>query len=251
MSDGAATRTLLVGGNSEIGLAILRRMLADGPVSAVLLGRDRERLEEAAASLRADGADPVSVAIVDALDTAAHQQAIADAFAQLHGVDVAVIAVGLLGAQSGLEADPSEAIEVMNVNFLGAGSLLLACLRQLRGQGRGTAVVLSTVAGERVRSSNAIYGAAKAGLDGLAQGLGDAAIADGVRVLTVRPGFVTTKMTAGLKPAPFSTTPEAVAEATVGALQSNVHTIWVPGQLRFVFALLRHMPRQIFRRLPL
>ncbi len=85
----------------------------------------------------------------------------------------------------------------------------------------------------------------------MAQGLGDAAVADGVRVLTVRPGFVTTKMTAGLKPAPFSTTPEAVAEATVRALQSNVHTIWVPRQLRLVFALLRHMPRQIFRRLPL
>ena len=112
-------------------------------------------------------------------------------------------------------------------------------------------IVLSTVAGERVRASNAIYGAAKAGLDGLAQGLGDAAAASGVRVLTVRPGFVTGRMTAGLKTQPMATTPEAVAEATVKALGGHAHTIWVPARLRWIFALLRHVPRGVFRRLPL
>ena len=110
---------------------------------------------------------------------------------------------------------------------------------------------LVDMAAERVRASNAIYGAAKAGLDGLAQGLGDAAAADGVRVLTIRPGFVFTKMTAGLKPAPFATTPEAVADATVRALAGRAHTVWVPSRLRWIFALLRHMPRALFRRLPL
>jgi decaprenylphospho-beta-D-erythro-pentofuranosid-2-ulose 2-reductase len=111
--------------------------------------------------------------------------------------------------------------------------------------------VLSTVAAERPRAANAIYGAAKAGLDALAQGLADATAGSGVRVLVVRPGFVTTRMTAGLKPAPMAATPEAVADATVRALAGRAHTIWVPGRLRVVFAVLRHLPRSLYRRLPL
>ncbi|MBV9005844.1 MAG: SDR family NAD(P)-dependent oxidoreductase, partial [Solirubrobacterales bacterium] len=151
----------------------------------------------------------------------------------------------------GLDAPRDEAAEVMRVNFVGSGSLLLESLRCLRRQGTGTLVVLSTVAGERVRASNAIYGAAKAGLDGLAQGLADAIAGSGVRVLVVRPGFVKSRMTAGLDPPPMSTTPDVVAEATVRALSGRAHTIWVPGRLRLVFALLRHLPRALFRRLPL
>ena len=88
------------------------------------------------------------------------------------------------------------------------------------------------MAGERVRASNAIYGAAKAGLDGLVQGLADSVAGSGVRVLVVRPGFVTTRMTAGLEPAPMSTTADAVALATLAALEGRAHTIWVPGKLR-------------------
>ena len=162
-----------------------------------------------------------------------------------------MLAVGVLGAQAGLDANPSEAFEVMRVNFVGSGSLLLSCLREMRERGEGTLVVLSTVAVERPRASNAIYGAAKAGLDALAQGLADASASSGVRVLVVRPGFVKTRMTAGLSPAPFATTPETVAEATVRALAGRAHTIWVPARLRLIFTALRHLPRAIYRRLPL
>jgi decaprenylphospho-beta-D-erythro-pentofuranosid-2-ulose 2-reductase len=111
--------------------------------------------------------------------------------------------------------------------------------------------VLSSVAAERARAGNAIYGAAKAGLDALAQGLGDASASSGVRVLVVRPGFVKGRMTAGLKPAPFATTPEVVAAATVRALEGRAHTVWVPGALRPMFAALRLVPRPLYRRLPL
>ena len=111
--------------------------------------------------------------------------------------------------------------------------------------------MLSTVGAERPRASNAIYGAAKAGLDALAQGLSDATAASGVRVLVVRPGFVSTRMTAGLPPAPFATTAAAVADATVKAVDGAAPTIWVPGRLRLVFAVLRHLPRAVYRRLPL
>jgi decaprenylphospho-beta-D-erythro-pentofuranosid-2-ulose 2-reductase len=236
---------LLVGGTSEIGLAILRRL---GPSRVWLLGRDGAALALAAADF--DG-PAVEVGLVDADDLGAHRAAVARAFDDADGFDVVVIAVGLLGAQAGLDADPGEAIDVMRVNFLGAGSLLLECLRQMRQRNEGTLILLSSVAAERPRASNAIYGAAKAGLDALAQGLSDAIAASGVRVLVVRPGFVKSRMTAGVSPAPFATTPEAVAVVTVAALRGRAETVWVPGRLHLIFAILRHLPRSVYRRLPL
>ena len=111
--------------------------------------------------------------------------------------------------------------------------------------------MLSSVAGERVRRSNFVYGASKAALDGFAQGLGDALVGSGVHVLVVRPGFVHTKMTTGLEPPPFSTTAEEVASAIVRGLRRDAEVIWVPPALRWVMAVLRHVPRPLFRRLPL
>lgn len=241
--DAGTGSLLLVGGTSEIGLAIARRL---GPERVWLLGRDRERLERVTAGLPAP-----EIGLLDAARLDTHREAIESAFAAAGGFDVVVLAVGVLGAQAGLDADPGEAIEVMQVNFLGTGSLLLECLRALRRHGGGTLVLLSTVAVERPRASNPVYGAAKAGLDALAQGLSDSLAGSGVRVLVVRPGFVKTRMTAGRKPAPFATTPEAVASATVAALRGRAGTIWVPRRLRPVFAVLRHLPRAIYRRLPL
>ena len=244
-------RVLVVGGTSEIGLAITRRLADDGPVQPFLLGRDRPRLQEALATLERDGCADGELAVLDADDLDSHAAVIAGAFERLGGFDVVVLAVGVLGAQRGLDADPREAAEVMRVNFVGGGSLMLNCLRQLRQRGDGTLIVLSTVGAERARASNAIYGAAKAGLDALAQGLADATIDDGVRVIVVRPGFVTTRMTAGLPRAPFATSAEAVAGATVRALAGRSDIVWVPGVLRYLFAVLRHLPRPIYRRLPL
>jgi decaprenylphospho-beta-D-erythro-pentofuranosid-2-ulose 2-reductase len=245
------TRVLLLGGSSEIGLAIVRRLAAEQAVSAVLLGRDQQRLAAAAEALRADGIHPVMTLTADADDLDGHEHAVSVAFGEPAGVDIVIAAMGKLGGQQGIDTDRDEALEILRVNFVGLGSLMLAALRRLRDQGRGTLVVLSSVAAERPRASNALYGAAKAGLDALAQGLADGIAASGARVLVVRPGFVTTKMTAGLEPAPLSTTAEAVAEATVAGLASGAHTIWVPGKLRWVFAVLRHLPRAVFRRLPL
>jgi decaprenylphospho-beta-D-erythro-pentofuranosid-2-ulose 2-reductase len=248
-----STRVLLIGGTSEIGLAIVRRLALESSVVPYLLGRDRRGLEAALSELERVGCSEGAVGVVDADDLSSHAVAIDRAVTELGGCDVAVLAVGVLGAQAGLEADAAEAAEVMRVNFVGAGSLLLECLRVLRARHHGTLVVLSSVAAERPRAGNAIYGAAKAGLDSLAQGLADAEVAagTGVRVLVVRPGFVTTRMTAGLKPAPLSTTAEAVADATVRGLAGDAHTVWAPRTLRVLFAVLRHLPRTVFRRLPL
>ncbi len=240
-------RVLVVGGSSEIGLAIVRRLAVDGPVAAYLLGRDGARLSGAAAALGGAGVERVETAVVDAGDLEAHAGAVGRAFAWAGGFEVVVLAVGMLGHGQGLDADPDDLTAGMRINFLGAGSLVVHCLRALRDQGRGTLVVLSSVAAERPRRSNAVYGAAKAGLDALAQGLGDGARRSGARVLVVRPGFVATRMTAGLKRPPMATTAAAVAEATVRGLEGRAHTVWVPGRLRFVFAVLRHLPRPLFR----
>jgi decaprenylphospho-beta-D-erythro-pentofuranosid-2-ulose 2-reductase len=126
----------------------------------------------------------------------------------------------------------------------------LALARRLRAQGHGTLVVLSSVAGERVRAANFVYGSTKAGIDGFCQGLGDALHGSGVRVLIVRPGFVPTKMTAGRDKAPFSTTPDGVAEVVMRGLERGAETVWAPPVLRVVMAVARHLPRPVFRRLP-
>jgi decaprenylphospho-beta-D-erythro-pentofuranosid-2-ulose 2-reductase len=251
MTTRAEQRVLLVGGSSEIGLAIVRRLSALGPVRPSLLGRDKYRLAQAASTLAGSAYGPADSDLVQAEDIHDHADVIDRAFKRSGGFEIVILAIGVLGAQAGLDADSAEAEEVMRVNFLGGGSLLINCLRALRDQGSGTLVVLSSVAAERPRRGNAIYGAAKAGLDALAQGLADAAWGSGARVLVVRPGFVQTRMTAGLPVPPLATTADAVANATVKAIGGSAHTIWVPARLRFVFAVLRHLPRRVVRRIPL
>jgi decaprenylphospho-beta-D-erythro-pentofuranosid-2-ulose 2-reductase len=244
-------RVLLVGGSSEIAVAIAVRLASERPVVVHVLGRDRGRLEEAMATLERSGCGRGEIGLLDASDPASHEAVVREAFGLAGGFDVVVLAIGVLGAQQALDAPFASVLEVMSVDFVGCGSLLWHCMRALRGQGSGTVVVLSSVAAERARAGNAIYGAAKAGLDALAQGLADASAGTGIRVLVVRPGFVLTKMTAGLPRAPFATTPEAVADATAKALRGGAHTVWVPATLRYVFSGLRHLPRPVYRRLPL
>jgi decaprenylphospho-beta-D-erythro-pentofuranosid-2-ulose 2-reductase len=251
VSSGEPQRVLVLGGSSEIGGAILRRLAERRPLRALLLGRDADRMRDVANQLTAAGGSMPEVDHLDAEDLASHQEMITDAFRRLHGVDVVVHCVGILGAQQGLDADPDELIRVLSVNFVGAGSLLWHAMRALRDQGHGTLMLLSSVAAERPRASNAPYGAAKAGLDALAQGLADGLASTGVRVVVLRPGFVSTRMTAGLPKAPFAVTADAVAQSAVGALEARARTVWVPAVLRYVFAVLRHLPRPLYRRLPL
>ena len=127
---------------------------------------------------------------------------------------------------------------------------MLAVADRLRHQGHGRLVVLSSVAGERARQANFIYGSSKSGLDAFAQGLGDSLYGSGVRVMIVRPGFVVGRMTEGMKPAPFSTTPTAVADAVVKGLESGAAVVYAPPVLRWVFAVMKHLPRAVWRKMP-
>ncbi len=241
---------LLLGGTSDIGLAIVRQLLSPATTAVVLACRDTAAGEHEAELLRTD-AVAVDVVAFDAADTARHGAVLADIAGRRGDIDVAILAVGLLGEGDITAVDAVAAAEVAHVDFTGCVSALVATANVLRAQGHGSIVVLSSVAGERVRAANPVYGGAKAGLDGVAQGLGDRLAADGVHVLVVRPGFVHSSMTEGLDAAPFATTPEHVAEVTVKALRNGRRTAWAPGVLRFVFSALRHVPGPIWRRLPL
>jgi len=238
---GRVESVLVLGGGSEIGLATARALVGRGTRRLVLAARSPERLEGDAAALRAAGAE-VALEAWDATDVAGQEAAIAALFDRHGDLDVVLAVAGVL------DGSPAE---VIGTNFLGLAAALAPAAERLRAQGHGTLVVLSSVAGERARRSNYLYGSSKAGLDAFAQGLGDALAGSGVGVLVVRPGFVHTKMTAGLDPAPLATTPEKVADAIVAGLAHGSHTVWVPGVLRWVMSALRHLPRPLFRRLDL
>ncbi|WP_141206615.1 decaprenylphospho-beta-D-erythro-pentofuranosid-2-ulose 2-reductase [Streptomyces griseorubiginosus] len=240
---------LVLGGTSEIALATARRLVVRRARTVWLAGRPSPALESAAADLRALGAD-VHTADFDALDPESHETVLGKIFAQ-GDIDMVLLAFGILGDQAHDERDPVAAVRVAQTNYTGAVSAGLVAARALQSQGHGSLVVLSSVAGERARRANFIYGSSKAGLDTFTQGLGDALHGTGVHVMVVRPGFVKSRMTAGLEEAPLATTPEAVATAIELGLRRRSETVWVPGALRVVMSALRHVPRGVFRRLSL
>jgi decaprenylphospho-beta-D-erythro-pentofuranosid-2-ulose 2-reductase len=239
---------VLLGGTSEIGRAIVDELLSPATRLLVLACHHTDTAEPE--RFRGDGLT-VDVVPFDAGATATHAGFVNE-LASKHGdLDVVIVAFGVLGSQEQFDADPQAAAEAVHVNYTGAVSSTLAVAAQMRRQGHGHIVVLSSVAGERGRASNYVYGSSKAGLDAFAQGLGDALSGSGVQVTVVRPGFVHTKMTRGLKSAPLATTPRVVGELTVAGMRKGKHTVWAPGGLRYVFMVLRHTPRPIFRRLNL
>jgi decaprenylphospho-beta-D-erythro-pentofuranosid-2-ulose 2-reductase len=194
----------------------------------------------------------VAVTAWDALDIGSHGDAVKaawDALPDGGDVDCVIMAAGVLGEQARFEADPTAAAEALTANCTGPASTLLHVAQRLRQQGHGTIVVLSSVAGERARRSNFVYGSSKAGLDAFSQGLADSLVGSGVRVVVVRPGYVHTSMTEGKDPAPLATTPEAVADAVAGALASGgKEIVWVPNTFRYLMTVFRHLPRPLWRK---
>jgi decaprenylphospho-beta-D-erythro-pentofuranosid-2-ulose 2-reductase len=247
---GAVQSVLVLGATSDLGQAITRALVRQRCRTVVLGARRPGALAPFVAELRALGATTVELVQFDADRPDDHAAVIGGAFDRHRDLDVVVLAFGVLGDQAAFDADPMLAVAAARTNYVGALSAGLVTAGHLRRQGHGTLVVLSSVAGERVRRANFVYGSTKAGLDGFAQGLGDALAGTGARVLVVRPGFVATKMTAGRPPAPLATTPEAVADAVVAGLAGRRDVVWVPSALRPVFAVLRHLPRSIWKRIP-
>jgi decaprenylphospho-beta-D-erythro-pentofuranosid-2-ulose 2-reductase len=242
---------LVLGGGSDIALATLRELVQRRTRTIVLAARDPGALVPVAEELRKAGATTVETVDFDARDTATHEAFVAGVFERFGDIDVALLAFGVLGDQAEAELDGRAAVDIAEVNYVGAVSVSVPIAQRMRTQGHGTIVALSSVAGERARRSNFVYGSSKAGMDAFFQGLGDSLVGTGVKVMVVRPGFVHTKMTDGMDAAPLSTTPEAVGTAIVRGLARGQETVWVPSTLRYVMSVLRHVPRPVFRKLPL
>ena len=247
---GDVQTVLLLGGNSDIGVAIVEKVIQPYTRTVVLASRDITKAEAVAARLRRDGLT-IDVVAFDGADPSGHQ-ALVDGVAARHGdIDLAIVAFAALGEAEVTREDIGAAAQLAQVNFTGAVSSIIAVGNRMRTQGHGSIVVLSSVAGERVRPANPVYGGTKAGVDGFCQGYGDWLAPQGVRMLVVRPGFVRTAMTEGLAAAPLATTADKVAEVTVKALRGRRRTVWAPPLLQVVFSVLRHLPGPIWRRLPL
>ncbi len=248
---GSVQSALILGGGSDIALATARALVRSRCRTVVLAGRDPESFAPAAKELLALGATTVECIEFDALALDTHGAFVDTVFGRFGDIDLALVAFGVLGDQDLAERDAHEAVRIVETNYTGSVSVLVPLARAMRRQGHGRIVVLSSVAGERARRSNFVYGSSKAGLDAFCQGLGDSLQGSGVRVLVVRPGFVRSKMTHGMEAAPLATDPDAVATAIVTGLGRGADTVWVPAQLRIVMSVLRHVPRVVFRRLPL
>jgi short-subunit dehydrogenase len=238
----------IFGGRSEIGTELAVQLAPDATV--VLAARDPQRLDDQREALRAAGAASVHAVNFDADDIAAHGPLVESLVAEHGPITTAVLAFGILGDQSRAEDDAAHAVQIVHTDYVAQVSLLTHLARAMRAAGRGRLVVFSSVAGVRVRRANYVYGSAKAGLDGFASGLADALHGSGVQVLIVRPGFVIGRMTEGMTPAPFSSTPQQVAAATARALARGRRSVWVPWLLRPVFFGLRMLPQIVWRRMP-
>jgi NAD(P)-dependent dehydrogenase (short-subunit alcohol dehydrogenase family) len=241
---------LLLGGRSEIGTAVAERLVARGCRTVVLAARAPEDLDDEERRLRGAGATTVGRVAFDADDLTRHEGVLGEVAERFGEPGTVVVAFGVLGDQGAAERDPAAAVSIVHTDFVAQVSVLTLVAARLRAAGRGTVVVFSSVAGARVRRANYVYGSAKAGLDGFASGLADALAGSGARLVLVRPGFVIGRMTRGMTPAPFSSTPAEVADAVVGALARGRDVVWVPAVLRPVFFLLRLLPRALWRRMP-
>jgi len=216
---GEVQSVLVLGGGSDIGRSVCRRLIQGRCDTVVLAGRPEDGMEAVAEDLRAAGATTVEIVLWDATDVASHPKA--------------------------LGAFAAKAVEI---NFGGLVSASLVVADRLKAQGHGTLVLMSSVAGLRARKDNFVYGSTKAGLDAFAQGLGDSLVGTGVKVVVVRPGFVHTKMTEGMKAAPFSTTPEKVADLLADGLAKGSEVIWAPPVLKYPFFAFRLLPRAVWRK---
>src|ERR1700722_15277204 len=242
---------LLLGGTSEIGLAICERYLQNAHARIVLAAMPGDPGRDAAvAQMNAAGARSVELIDFEATDPESHPKMIDAAFAT-GDVDVAIVAFGILGDAEELWQNQRKAVLAAEINYTAAVSVGVLLGEKMRAQGFGQIIAMSTVAGERVRRSNFVYGSTKAGLDGFYPGLGEALREFGVRVLVIRPGQVRTRMSAHVKEAPLTVDKEYVANLAVTASAKGKELVWAPGAFKYVMVVLRHIPRSIFRRLPI
>ena len=247
---GNVQSVILIGGTSEIGIATLREMGKRKRLQRIVLcGRQSENLQRTAEILAVDFANAkIELVPMDLLNSGTLSLVVEEIF-DAGRIDVVVLAAGVLPDASRAMDDAEYAVESAKVNFLGPLEIGTTALDRFKKQGHGTLVVISSVAAERPRKDNYVYGSAKAGIDAWANGAADAIAGTAVRVLVVRPGMVRTRMSAGIPEAPLTSNPEDVAKVIIRRLSRGPVTVWVPGKLRWLMFVLRHLPRPIFRKI--
>ncbi|MCY0966360.1 SDR family oxidoreductase [Parathalassolituus penaei] len=245
-------RILIIGATSAIAAACAREWLGRGPCRFVLVGRNEERLQQLQQDLQARGAEQVDCLTLDLGDTSRHGIVIAEASQRLGQIDIALVAPGTLPDQNRCQQDASVAVQEFSTNATAVISLLTPLANQLEQQRCGSLAVISSVAGDRGRASNYLYGAAKAALSAFTSGLMARLAKSGVAVTLIKPGFVRTPMTAGLPlPEKLVATPEQVARQIVEGVQRRRTCLYTPGFWRYIMLIIRLIPDVIFRRLSL
>lgn len=241
------TGIAIFGAASAIAQELARLYAAEG-AACFLVGRNGERLDTVARDLKARGAATVTTAVADLADTAQHAALIAQAKAALGSIDRVLLAYGTLGDQRAGEADAAVMARELTVNFVSAASLLSHLADAMIPQKAGKVAVIGSVAGDRGRQSNYIYGSAKAGLGTFVLGLRHRLAKDGISVTLVKPGFVDTPMTAAFPKGPLWASPSQVARDIRAAMERGSAVLYTPWFWRWIMLIIRSVPDFIFRR---
>jgi len=242
-------KVVLLGATRGIGRAVAR-LLAERGERILLLGRSPQQLRRTARDLEIRGAQvPVATAPCDLLRPESFAAALDKAEQELGGFETVIVTAGLFGTQQQLEDDPELAARVLSADFTNTVLFCEEARRRLLAQGGGTLCVFSSVAGERGRKPVILYGAAKAGLSRYLEGLDHKFRARGLKTVCVKPGFVHTGMSAGLKPPPFAGQPQEVARWVLRAVDRGTPEIYVPPMWRPVMCVIRNLPRWMMRRI--
>lgn len=238
---------ILLGATRGMGRALARKLVQEGHALCIL-GRDAESISRSAADLRIRAGKEVPFERCDLAEPEGFAAALAAAKTKLQSVDAVVVTAGAFGTQEALEAAPETLKTVLEINFVNTVLFCEQARHLLLGEGGGTLCVFSSVAGDRGRGSAGLYGASKAGLSAYLESLDHRYFTQGLRVVTFKPGFVHTDMTAGLKPPPFAGQAEAVANDAYKALIKPKAVVYAPGIWRWVMQVVKRLPRSVMRR---
>ena len=240
-------KTVFLGATKGMGRALARLMATRGD-RLFLLGRDAEDLEKSTCDLGVGGTPPAGHARCDLADATSFGAALEQADRALGGFDSVIVTAGLFATQEELEGDAALAEKLLRIDFTGTVLFCEEARKRLLARGGGTLAVWSSVAGERGRKPVVIYGATKAGLTHYLEGLDHKFRGAGLKVVCVKPGFVKTGMTAGLKPPPFAGEPEDVARRVLRAIDRGDPVVYAPAAWAPIMAIIRTLPRFVMRR---
>jgi decaprenylphospho-beta-D-erythro-pentofuranosid-2-ulose 2-reductase len=243
-------KILVLGATSGIAEATCRIWASQG-ASLFLIARNAEKLAAVAADLKTRGAGFIDTAVADLDDTDKHPELLAHAINSLTGMDIAYLAHGILGDQTEAERDFNSAAQIIHTNYMAPVSLLTWLANFCVQRHSGTLAVISSVAGDRGRKSNYLYGSSKAGLSAFLGGLRNRVDREGVTVLTIKPGPTKTAMTANMPKSEKFADPESVAESIVGAIDKRKDSLYVPFQWQAIMFIIRNIPERIFKKLNL